>query len=234
MFNMPTYLTGILILALVWILFFALRKDLRYQLWFMSSISAVLGLTQLIYFTDYWNPDYIFQIHIFGAVTGIEDFLSSFFFGGIASIIYEVIHRRRITKDNPHAITVVYLLAIFVALFVVFYYTNIQSIWASSLALLVLAAFVLLSNKEIITDALWTSIYMVVLVIFGYGTLLFFFPEMYSALWFEYAFSSGITFINVPLEEIVWFFALGLAFGGLYEYAVGVRQYRRIERKSLK
>ena len=83
---MIQYFTGTMLLFLVWIALFFHKKQLQKEMLIMSILVAPMGpLSEILYFADYWHPEYL--IPIFGV--GIEDLLFAFFIGGIGSVIYE-------------------------------------------------------------------------------------------------------------------------------------------------
>ena len=116
------YLTGCLILLVVWIFLYLLKKGLRQELIFGSLLALPFGFSEMLFVHQYWNPPSIFNfIPRFGF--GIEDFLFTFVVGGIAAIGYEVVYRNKVikTKSKSHGIDA-YLLfvVIFLGLELVF------------------------------------------------------------------------------------------------------------------
>jgi len=52
------YLIGTGVYALIWAIFFIIRKDLRRKIFFTSLFAAPLGLSELLFIPDYWMPQF--------------------------------------------------------------------------------------------------------------------------------------------------------------------------------
>src|SRR6185437_1755566 len=95
--NLP-YVYGYLVFGLLysapWIILFILRKDLRMKMFIFSCIIGVCGMIwDPYFFRDYWHPFYLTHFPF-------EDFIYSFFTGGISCVLYEEIYKRRFAKQK--------------------------------------------------------------------------------------------------------------------------------------
>lgn len=90
------YLIADLVLLLVWIALFVVRKDLRKEMLIMSLCVSPMGpIAEFFYLRDYWHPA-LFN----GWTIGIEDFIFAFVIGGIASVVYEEFFKRKYMRKN--------------------------------------------------------------------------------------------------------------------------------------
>lgn len=83
------YLIGSLMFGVVWFYIYKRRPDLRKEQLFMSFVICLLGLSEHLFFGKYWKPQFIIALPAINA--GIESLLLCFFYGGIASTLYEFV-----------------------------------------------------------------------------------------------------------------------------------------------
>ena len=138
---MYEYLIGVLILAVIWVIGFFTRKDLRKpMIW--SGVTYIIIITigflvlkilstfvdiggQIV--PDYWNPHTLFNL---GRITGgyaIEDVLFMFIVAGIATFAYEFLFRKRIEfkKDDKHHIRALIIGSIAASIFAIVFKANL-------------------------------------------------------------------------------------------------------------
>lgn len=73
-----SYVIGTLVVAVVWIALFFLRKDTRNEMLIMSGIFGLAALiVEPVYLIDWWRP-----LTIFGTSVGLEDFFFGAAMGG--------------------------------------------------------------------------------------------------------------------------------------------------------
>src|SRR3989344_8728543 len=106
---MYEYLIGTGILFIIWTCCMIARPDLRRPMIWSGLIYAIISIiyffvivkivSSFIYLGEgfipgYWNPDTLFDL---GRTLGlsIEDILFAFFVGGIATMIYELLFRKK-------------------------------------------------------------------------------------------------------------------------------------------
>lgn len=215
-------------------IFFA-RKDLRKQQLFLSFFVAPLApLTQFLWFYhDYWRPDYLVSFRIGDVPLGAEELLFGFFIGGIAGVFYEFILRKQRSFGKPRTFLALVMVALALTLTPLFKSLGLNTIWAISLAMLVVALVMLVIDKDLIRDAVFSGLFMTLLGMFVYLVWLRVFPGVIQSLWLQEAFS-GISLGRIPIEEIVWFFAAGFSGGIFYEFWFNAESYRQVAKKSFK
>jgi len=220
------YLVGnILILVPVWLILFLVRRDLRKELMFLSLMGALMAfLTSSWFMKDYWIP---VCIKFFGSC--LEDILNGFVLVGTASVIYEVIFRRK--HSNKKIGLYVYLIAfvieisIFLIFIILIKYFSFNSIYSSVIAMAIFGLAIMLIRNDLIKDALFSGLFMGLIFIIGYPILTRIYPELFIRFW-KLSNLSGIYLTGIPIEEIIWAFFEGLLVGPAYEFIAGIR-YKR-------
>ena len=223
------YLVGVILLGLIWLLFWYLRKDLRQHQMLVSLYSAPLApISQIFFFSkDYWNPEYVFAITVMGTPVGIEEPLFAFFVGGIGAVCFEVVRKRHPRYSNKSRILLSTLLLIFTALtFLILKSFDLNTVWASTYSLLIGAMLMVLIDRDLIRDAIFSGVFFVLIAYIIYFALLILDPNIFNTLWLPDAFGNN-WFLKVPLEESLWFLAWGAFSGILYEFYHNVESYER-------
>lgn len=220
---------------LVWLVFFFLRKDLRFELLSISIFTMPLGFTEWIYWTDYYRPEWLFPI--FSRV-GVEDLLWAGVVSGIGAVAYEVIARRReyhVRALKPGWMRDTWLLVIPVVGVLILYYgsqslgINLMSI--SIAGVLVAVSLLIFWRKDLLQDAIVTGAFMVALTFTIYQVWLLLYPNIFSDFW-HIENISGILFWGVPIEELLFLFAWGALIGPVYESIAGlkIRRFSAVRR----
>ncbi len=229
------YFIGVIMLGFIWLFFFFSRKDLRKQQLIMSALTAPLApICQVLWFSkDYWNPEYLLSISINGVPIGIEEPLFAFFVGGIGTILYEIIKKRSHQKEKMRSLLTLFLLLTTVGLFLFLKSIDINTIWASSIALIVGALLIIIIDRDLIWDAIFSSIFFVLIAFIVYLFLLFLYPypDLSAKMWIRQGLS-GISFFTIPIEEFVWFFSWGMFSGVIYEFWINVKGYKKLKIKK--
>lgn len=228
-----SYFIGVIILGFIWLTFFFLRKDLRKQQLTMSILTAPLApISQLLWFSkDYWNPEYLLPISINGIPIGIEEPLFAFFVGGIGTILYETIRKRTYQREKMRPLLSLFLVLITVGLFLFLKSIDINTIWASSLALIMGGLLMIIIDRDLIWDAIFSSIFFVLIAFIVYIFLLLLYPDLFAQLWINKGLS-GINIFTIPIEEVVWFFSWGMFSGVIYEFWINVKSYQKLKTKN--
>ncbi len=206
------YLIGTGVYALVWILFFLIRKDLRRKMIFTSLFAAPLGISEILFIPDYWIPQFQ-TIPIFKELF-LESILFCFFLGGVVSIIYQVSFKEKLfeTKEiNP------YLTLIAPILFLTYFFKifNIHLMHYVFISMFIGSAFVLLYMKENSKKIIYSAIMNTLLYSIFYFVLWYSFPELPASYQFQNL--SGILLGGIPIEEFLWIFSFALYWTPIYE-----------------
>lgn len=200
------------ILAIVWLIIYLSRKDLRKDMLWSSLLCAPLGLFEPVWFKYYWDPrPTLFDLT---ARTGfdIESILLMFLLGGLAGGVYEVLFKKKLVHSKDVDVRLSHLFIVFLFTYVVSQFLfKINAIYSTYLGVF----------SSLIVVAI---IYPKYLKIFFYGGLSF--MAVYISLFIIFAIIfpgyvdqvyaigqiSQIKILFIPLEE--WLFAL--FFGGMW------------------
>lgn len=220
------YLLGLGLAAIIWYIFFFVRKDLRREQLFVSIISAPLGpISQIFYFSKtYWRPEYFYPMEILGVKIGIEEALFGFITGGIASVVYEGIFRKRTLTGKSRKLLAAFFFAMGASFFVILTRFGINPIWSSSAALLVTAILMVLVDHDLTLDMFFSGLFMLTVSITIYTVLLVFYPDLVEKFWVPEGIS-GTQIFKIPIEELIWFTSWGAFAGIFYEFWRNVEKY---------
>lgn len=218
------YLIGNLFICFpIWLILVLSRRDLFKEIIFISLIGAFVGpLSELWYLTDYWKP-LLFN----NWMIGIEDFLFGFFISGIATSLYEEVFGKRFIKrnrKNPRWYLGVFpflILGIILTSILVFG-VGINSLYSSAAILIIFSFVIIYKRRDLILDSLLSGILLGMIFILIYLVLLTVFPELINRFWYLDNLSN-IFVLRIPVEELIWAFAVGMFVGPIYEFLVGLR-----------
>jgi len=211
------YLGWTFFFLLIWGVFFWIRKDLRIEMLFISTLFGAGGLlSQQTHIQDWWRP-----ITITGTPLGIEDFFIGFAIGGIASVVYAVAYRKkyvvpitRLSLKRSYA-----FLAGFAALFLgLFYLAGVSSFYAAITAYSAGILFMFLARPDLIRMSIGSGVLMVLLGSVTYYLLFLPYPGYIREFWYlPEAWYTTLVF-GVPLGEYIWYFLTGAFIGPLFEF----------------
>lgn len=234
------YITGDMILVLVWIILFIKRKDLRLEMLVMSKLSLFWIAISFVFFTQdfythVWRPEALNILHLPFGVLG-EDILYTFAFGGIAAVLYEELlgkkHLKSLRKKNTFTHYLLFPVILFVSLLVSIRYLGLNPYYATYIGFVVGAIVMWIGRRDLIVHSFLSGIFL--------GTLYFFlaafvflplFPHVVET-WWKVSQLSGILFLGVPLEEILWAFYFGVFVGPSYEFLMGLKEQSIKKRKK--
>jgi len=219
------YLYGALIFFVPWLILFLWRKDVRKEMLimgFLFSIAAPMG-GYLWYTIDWWHPETITNTKV-----GIEDALLGFSNGGIIAVVYEELFRKKL-KDRKELLdkkTIVKFTSITLLTFLVmgfsFSILGLHSFYANVIGLLIPSLIILYKRKDLIKNAIITGFLTVILSIPIYLILEFIFPGVIIHSWYIENLS-GILFLGIPIEDLIWYFFAGVWGGPLYEFCRNIK-----------
>lgn len=204
-----------------WLILFIWKKNIRKEMLIISIIFAFIGpFSEIIYIQDWWHP-------LTSTNTGgvFEAFFYGFVVGGIASVIYEDIFKKRIkiykvskikkTQKNFNFFVILFLSAII--LLGSFYILKLNSLIASIFALLIPTIIIWIKRKDLILNSLASGVLLVIVVSLVYFIVEFLTPNWIQAFWY-FKNTPNIILFGLPLDDVIWYFLFGLFVGPLYEY----------------
>ena len=183
---------------------------------------APFGFTEPLFVPEYWNPPSLFEL---AQRTGfdIESIIFSFAIGGIAAVLYNIITRKRLEPLRPderhrnwrrwHR----WALATPLALFPILYFLPWNVIYAGIAAMIAGAIAAVLCRPDLKANTLaggvlFLAIYTVFLLALKSSA-----PGYIEQVWNLKALSGGLIY-GLPLEELLFGFAFGLFWTGIYEH----------------
>ena len=158
-------------------------------------------------------------------MVGFEDLLFAFLIGGIASVIYEAIFKKRYVKKQGQKYPY-WILAIIIFGFSWMIFGSIilkfNSIYVSIASFLMAGIPMLVFRNDLIENALLSGLLVAILMFIFYLFFLFLYPGIIQK-WWLLSNISGILIFGAPLEELIWGFSWGFLAGPVYEFIYGLR-----------
>ena len=205
-----------------WAALYLSNAGLRTVIWRASLATALFGVTEPLFVPAYWNPPSLFEL---AQRTGfdLESFIFSFAIGGIGTVLYDTVTERhfapvssRLRGAPIHRFHLAALLLPFAA-FVPLYFLPWNPIYPvlvclTAGAIASVACRPDLRRKTLIGGLLFLGLYGVFML-----GLRWFAPGYIGAVWNLPALS-GLLLYGVPLEELLFGFAFGSYWSGVYEH----------------
>ena len=226
-----------LFLIVIWgIIYMFLRsKESRKEMLTVSLWTSLLGLTEPLFVTEYWNPPSLFDLaHRTGF--DIESFIFSFGIGGIAVVLYEWIfktkHEQLSVIEHHHPRHKIHILALISApvIFILFYlFGNLNPIYSAIIALMGGGLFTWYCRPDLMKRMLISALIFLGIYFIYFLTLIVMYPSYVERVW-NLSAISGILFFGVPLEEMLFALSFGFYWASIYEH---LNWYKIIETKQL-
>lgn len=205
-----------------WLVLYLRGTVLRREMLQVSGATSALGLTEPIFVPEYWNPPSLFDL---AERTGfdIESLIFCFAIGGIGFAAYKALAGMYVAPV-PHAERHGALhrfhglaLAVPFAAFLPLYALPWNPIYPGIAALAIggianIACRPDLARATLTGGALFVALYAVFM-----GLLLGFAPGYIEQVW-NLSDLTGVLVAGIPIEELVFGFAFGLYWAGVYEH----------------
>ncbi len=230
------YLFADLGLGLIWLILFLKKRNLRKEMLFggilystiiTSTVLIVYGLSHFFemtwrYVPDYFNPDTLFNLSRIASGLAIEDVLFMFFAGGIISILYEVLFKKKVivkVYNKHHFLSIFGFYICYVVIALTFKFNVIYNLIISSIFGFLI---IILQRKDLFKHAIYgafafTLLYLILGILF-----VLIFPETVTNFW-NLDNISGINIFGFPIEELLYAFSFGLMWAPMYEYLKGYK-----------
>jgi len=209
-----SYLILGLLFLIIWTIFFLWRKDTRKEMILISIFFGIAGLlVEAVYIQDWWRP-----ITITGTLIGIENFLFGFVIGGISSVIYEGVFRKRVKEIRNKKLKLKYFGLLLPGIFLgSFYLLNLNTFISLILAFSIPTLIIYIKRKDLIKDSLISGLLVLGISIIVYTILELITPGWVQAFWY-FENVPNIIILNIPIDDFIWYFLAGAFIGPLYEY----------------
>ncbi len=210
-----------LIFLVVWVALFVWRKSDRKEMTIMTLIFAFAGpAADILYTQDWWNP-----LTITNTKIGVEALFVGAMIGGVAAVTYTGIFKKEIrirevskTEKTRRNFDLVFILLLSVIIFFgSFYLLGLNSFFATIFALIIPTIIIWVRRRDLILNSLGTGLSLVIIASLIYSVLQFLTPGWVHAFWI-FKNVPDIVILNLPVDDIVWYFLAGLFIGPLYEY----------------
>ncbi len=214
-----------LLLLVIWAVTYLFLKtgESKREMLIVSAWTSLLGLTEPIFVPDYWNPPSLFDLaHRTGF--DIESFIFSFAIGGLAVVLYNLFfsYRPNVMGDmeRHHARHRYHLWAllsapiVFVALLLS---APINPIYSAFIAMMVGGVATWYCRPDLKKKMIASAFLFLGLYFLYFLTLIAAYPGYVERVW-NLGAISGILFLGVPLEELMFAFGLGFYWSSVYEH----------------
>ena len=218
-----------------WIILFVMFPRYRKAMLWASVLTAPFGLTEPLFIPAYWNPPSLFDL---AQRTGfdIESPIFTFALGGVAAVLYNALTGRSLVRlagrREGHKVHRLAVITPFIA-FPILYFLPWNPIYPGIAAMFLgaVAAFACrrdLTAKTFVGGLLFTAYY----VVFLQGLELL--SRGYIRRYWNLPALSGVVIASIPLEELLFAFALGMYWSSVYEHLTWSAAIRAADKATVK
>lgn len=168
---------------------------------------------------DYWNPVFILPNIPF------EDFYYGFVLGGISAEFYEIIlpiKEIQESKKPKKGWLILSAILTVAAFFITVNVLSINSIIAHILPPLMIGILIAFPNKNLLIFECINGISVSILTFLMFQALLLINPNLFENYWIMENLN-GLYVLNIPIEELVFAFALGFGTALFYETIFNIK-----------
>lgn len=181
------------------------------MLW--SSIAAMFTMGfEFLFIPAYWNPRTLFDLAPFE----IEGFILMFFVGGIASVLYDELFRKREVKDfKRHYLHYAILLLMPASLLVTMVLFDFNVAYHFSIAMFAGAVGISIIRRDLLRESFLGGLAFVFVYFLVIKTVFLLFPT--GLQYWNIASLSHIFVLGIPIEELLLAFTFGALWAPLYD-----------------
>ncbi|KKU50139.1 MAG: hypothetical protein UY47_C0004G0002 [Parcubacteria group bacterium GW2011_GWB1_49_7] len=230
------YLVGGIILAVIWLTFIFIRRDLlKVMLWssfgyfglFIVGLIILPILNNFIpadraFNPGYWNPNSLWDLNKITGGAGLEDGFFMFFVGGIAAAAYEIFFRQKVREPKKHGYRLHALKVGIIAAAVFGLIIKINLIWPLIIFGFVTALAEVKERHDLWAHAVWGGIVFFVIYLVAFEAFNLIYPLFISNT-YNLSNLSGLLFLGFPIEELLYALSFGMMWAPIYEYVTGAR-----------
>ncbi len=205
-----------------WLFLYFLYPVHRKAMLWSSLFTMLFGISEPLFVPEYWSPPSLFDLAL---RTGfdIESFIFCYGIGGVGAVLYNVITGSVIEPvpvsyrhSGLHKYHKLALAAPFI-IFLPFYFLPWNPIYPAFVAMITGAIATILCRPDLKTKT-WIG----GLLFLGYYWIYILGLDFLSPGYIERVWNldalSGVMIFNIPLEELVFAFAFGMYWAGVYEH----------------
>jgi hypothetical protein len=229
MINIPVqyaYLSLSLAAVAVWLLLFWLNEGSRRRQLVLSTVFCVAGpIGELFYIPDYWHPITVWSMPIGRSYVSVEDFIFCFAIMGIMSSFPTLMLRLPNGRYDQLSWATIAKMAAVLGLVAILSFAlwrlGLNSIFATSLAMLIAASLILLRYRQLtlLRVSVFGALGMLIMMFIIYWLAFLLVADsdtILQATWSLYHTPLGVRVLKVPLPELVWAFCFGSLFSMLF------------------
>lgn len=201
------------------------------MLW-TSLLTMPLGFTEPLFVPEYWLPHSVFNL---AADTSfdLESFIFSFALGGIAVVLYELIidvnHKHIPQKQISLRRLLIHRLLLFLPLLVlvgILIFTQMNPIYATIISLALGGVTTPLCRPDLLKKTLLGGVLFLAFYFVFFLLIVNLVPHFVEETW-NLAALSGFFILGIPLEELLFAFAVGLMWSAIYEHVRWIKIRRK-------
>ena len=229
---MYEYLIGAIVFGIPFLLFLVLRKDLRKPMMWTAIVYIGLSgtlvsfwyfLRQFVYLGEpivpsYWYPPTFFNLGRITGFGGIEDILWLIFISGIATCGYEIVYHKKIKVKRAYHLHLAAIIISFFSFFIFQYFFPINLIYGLSFSYIIGALVLWIDRRDLAKHSIAGAAVFVGVYLIAFIIVIVVFPNFINNF-YNLKKLSGIIFIGMPLEELLYAASFGLMWAPMYEYA---------------
>ncbi len=222
------WLTALLVLLVVWLVIFIFKSKARKEMLWVSLFTMPFGLTEPLFVPEYWSPPSLFNL---ASKTGfdIESLIFSFAIGGIGAVLYEAlikVKHQKISEHEKHKKRYGFHLLALSSPVIVFLplqlFTKLNPIYSAIIAMFVSGIGAILYRTDL-KRKIWfggtafLALYFTFFLLFHIA-----YPGLIHEVWNLSAIFE-VSFLGVPLEELLFAFTFGMLWSSVYEHIMWYR-----------
>lgn len=223
---------------LAYLAVFAISPKQRSMMLWAGALTAPFGLTEPLFVPEYWNPPTLFDL---AQRTGfdLESLIFTFAIGGVAVVLYNRLAGQSVTRFpegarsmRRHRLHGLALLTPAIA-FTLLSMFGWNPIYPAMIAMVAGAAAAVLCRPDLLAKTLvggllfagYYALFMLGLVLTA--------PGYIEQVWNLPALS-GVILLGIPVEELLFGFAFGLFWSGVYEHLTWTRALQTPESQAVR
>jgi hypothetical protein len=218
---MYIYFYSSIVLLIFWLFFFFKLKNYRSEMLIVSTVSLFGAFLEPFFLVGYWTPNSLFDLNLkFGF--DIESFLFSFACGGIVVGLYnffwgkgyKIIKQKE--KKFKYYINRFGIILPVILIFLLYFFFDLYFIYAVFVSFIVQFFFVSIVRKDLFKIMIYGGFAFFLFYLIFFKFLIILFPVFLESWNLDEL--SGILFLGLPIEELVWAFLFGTFGAVFYRY----------------
>jgi hypothetical protein len=204
------YIVGVGFFLPLFLLLFN-RKEYRTEMLLMGLLTGLVAFfTAPCFLGSYWHPQTLFNLK-----NGLEDFLFGFFLGSESTVVYPFFLKKpyqeffiiKAIQNNYRKILSISTISL--GIFVVIQlFTHLNPIYGSMLSFVLPTLIIVILRRDLFTTALFTGLFTLLYTCVFYFYFTHLFPGIIQS-WWNLERISGLYFVGIPVEELIWFSLAG-------------------------